>query len=355
MRPVNDAVKQPATVADIAERLGAILDGDGHRAVLGVSGVREARPDEISFVSSSRYAADAAVTRAAALIVPFDWDRACPAALLRVSDPDAAVAQVAGWFAPETPAPALGVHATAVVGDGVRMGEGVSVGPLAVIEPGVVLGDRVVVGAQCYVGYGCRLGDDTRLYPQVSLREHVRIGQRVIVHNGTVIGSDGFGYQADAEGGRAKVPQIGTVDIGDDVEIGANVAVDRARFGRTVIGRGVKIDNLVQIAHNVFLGDHAVIVAQVGISGSTRIGARAVLAGQAGVVGHVVVGEGAIVGAQAGVTKDVPAGAFVSGYPAAPHQRAMRAQAYLAKLPEMREQLRTLERRLARLERTAKA
>lgn len=342
------------TVNEIAQRLGATVEGDGSRAVDAVAGVRDAGPREIAFVSQDRYAADAETSHAAALIVGLAWSRRVSAALLRVERPEASFAQVAQWFAQPAPAPEPGIHPLASVSPGASLGEGVSVGPFAVVEPGARVGDRVVIGAQCYVGHGVRLGADTRLYPQVSVREFCELGERVIVHNGTVIGSDGFGYEVDKQGVRTKIPQIGIVVIGDDVEIGANVTIDRARFGKTRIGHGVKIDNLVMIAHNVIIGDHSVIVAQVGIAGSTSVGAKAILAGQAGVGGHLTIGAGAVIGAQAGVTKDVPPGSYVIGFPAMPQKAAARQHAMVARLPELREKVSDLQKRIEDLEQRLK-
>ncbi len=341
------------TVSEIAARLDASFDGDGECAIAGVAGIRDAVHGDITFVSNPRYAAAAAGTRASAILVPMDWDRPCPAIPLRVEAPDAAFARVTAWFAPPPVEAPAGIHPSAVVDAGAEIGADARIGPHCVVEPGARLGDRVVLMAGCYVGHGSVVGDDVTLYPHVTLRERVRLGSRVIVHNGAVIGSDGFGYTVDERGVRKKIPQLGTVQVGDDVEIGANTTIDRARFGKTVIGNGVKIDNLVQVAHNVVIGDHAVIVAQVGIAGSTFVGGRAVLAGQAGVAGHLVVGEGAIVGGQAGVTKSVAAGAFVSGYPAAEHHKATRVHAHLMRLPELKERVDRLEARLARLEQKA--
>lgn len=338
------------TVAEIAGRVGGAVEGDGTLAITGVAGVRDGGPGDLTFVSNPRYAADVATTRATAVIVPAAWDRPCPAAIIRVENPDRAFALAAEWFTPPDVEWPAGIHPTAVIAPDAVVGANVRIGPCCVIEPGARIGDRTVLVAHVYIGREAVVGEDCRFYPLVSLRERVWVGRRVILHNGTVLGSDGFGYTVDERGVRTKIPQRGTVVVGDDVEIGANVAVDRARFGKTIIGNGVKIDNLVQIAHNVIIGDHAVIVGQAGIAGSTVIGARAVLAGQAGIAGHLVVGEGAIVGAQAGVTKNVPPGQFVSGYPAAPHDKATKIHAHLMRLPEMREQLAALEKRLARLE-----
>ncbi len=338
------------TVSEIARRLDAELVGDGAAVITGVASVRGAEPGDIAFVSEARYMADAAKTRASALIVGREWSAPSVCALLKVEHPAAAFALVAKWFAPPEPEFPPGVHPTAVVSPEAALGADVHVGPLSVIEAGAVIGDRSIVGAQCYIGHGVRIGKDCRLFPQVSIREHCVLGDRVWIHNGTVIGSDGFGYDVDKQGVRTKQPQIGIVSIADDVEIGANVTVDRARFGRTRIGKGVKIDNLVQIAHNVIIGDHAVIVAQVGISGSSIIGPHAILAGQVGVAGHLEVGAGAVVGAQSGVTKDVPPKAYVIGFPATPQKEMARQYATLARLPDLRERLLALQKRLDQLE-----
>ncbi|MBM4153593.1 MAG: UDP-3-O-(3-hydroxymyristoyl)glucosamine N-acyltransferase [Lentisphaerae bacterium] len=339
------------TVAELAARLGGSCEGDGTPVITGVAGIRDARPGEVAFVANLRYAGDVSVTRAAAVIVAKAWDRPSPAALIRVDNPDAAFAHAASLFAPPPVPDPPGIHPSAVIAPDAAVGEGVRIGPFVVVEPGARIGARTVLRAHVYVGHEAVVGEDCRLYPNVSIRERCRIGARVILHNGCVVGSDGFGYTADEKGVRTKIPQLGIVVIGDDVELGANVTVDRARFGKTVIGQGVKVDNLVQIAHNVVIGDHAVIVAQVGIAGSSSIGARAVLAGQVGISGHLEVGEGAIIGAQAGVSKDVPAGAMVLGSPAMPMDRAKRIHAYTMRLPEMREQLLGLVRRVAELER----
>ncbi|HMP77263.1 MAG TPA: UDP-3-O-(3-hydroxymyristoyl)glucosamine N-acyltransferase [Kiritimatiellia bacterium] len=339
----------PIPTSEIARRLGAQLDGAGDALIAAVAGVRDAGPGEIAFVSLARYAADAVSTKASALIVGLDWTAPAPCALIKVEKPERAFAEVARWFAPPDPAYPPGVHASAVVSPDAVLGEGVHIGPLAVIEAGAAIGARSIIGAQTYVGHGVRIGTDCRLFPQVSIREHCVLGDRVWIHNGAVIGSDGFGYDVDKQGVRTKQPQIGIVVIGDDVEIGANTTIDRARFGKTRIGRGVKIDNLVQIAHNVVIGDHAVLVSQVGIAGSTRVGAHAILAGQSGVAGHLDIGAGAIIGARTGVTRDVPPKAYMLGFPAAPQKEMARQFAALARLPELRERLLALQKRVEEL------
>jgi UDP-3-O-[3-hydroxymyristoyl] glucosamine N-acyltransferase len=334
----------------VAERIGAALEGDGDIEITGVAGVREARPGELTFVAHPRYATAAAQTRASAVLVASDWNRPLPCALLRADRPDEAFSRAADLFAPPPVRPPPGIHPTALVAPDARLGEEVRVGPFCVIESGAEIGDRTMLFAQGYIGPEAQIGPDSLLYPHVTIRERCRIGARAILHSGVVIGADGFGYVEEPNGVRRKIPQIGIVQIGDDVEIGANTTIDRARVGRTVIGNGVKIDNLVMIAHNVIIGDHAVIVAQAGIAGSATIGARAVLAGQVGIAGHLTIGEGAIVGAQSGVSKNVPPGAFVFGYPAGPMDKVSRAHAHLMRLDEWRRRLDTLEKKVARLE-----
>ncbi|MCE9613708.1 MAG: UDP-3-O-(3-hydroxymyristoyl)glucosamine N-acyltransferase [Lentisphaerae bacterium] len=334
---------------DVAAAVGGTVEGDGAIRVSGLAALADARPGDLSFLANPKYAALAAETQASAVMVAKDWTGPCPGALIRVANPDRAFIHAAVFMTPPPPVPPPGVHPTAVVADGVRLGEQVSIGPFCVLEAGVVVGARTAIGAHGYVGHDTTIGADCRFYPLVSIRERTRIGDRVIIHNGAVVGSDGFGYAPD--GGRwIKIPQLGTVEIGDDVELGANVTVDRARFGKTVIGRGVKIDNLVQIAHNVQVGEHSAMASQVGISGSAIIGAHVQLGGQAGIAGHLKIGDGAIVGAQAGISKTVPPGAFVFGTPAMPMDKFSDIRAHTNRLPELKKRVMEMERRLAQLE-----
>lgn len=339
------------TAAELAQRVDAIIEGDGTVVITGVAGLREAQPGHVSFLANMRYAPDAATTRASAVVVPKDWDRPCAApCILRAKDPDKAFSRIAQGFAPAPIVPPPGVHPTAVVAPDAKLGANVSLGPHVVIEPGAEVGEGTVLFAGCYLGHGVKVGAGCKFYPQVTVRESCRIGDRVILHNGVVIGSDGFGYTVNEKGIREKIPQIGIVEIGNDVEIGANSTVDRARFGRTRIGNGVKIDNLVQVGHNVVIGDNAVIVAMVGISGSSEIGERTILAGMVGVVGHVQIGRDCIVGARSVVTKDIAPGQFISGYPAIPHDEEKRLHAHISRLPELKKKVTELEARLKALE-----
>ena len=338
------------TARDIAGRLKATLEGDGAVEIRGVAGIRYAGAGDIAFVSQSRYAADAATTKASAIIVSRDWSHPVTATILRVDKPEAAFAEVASWFSPPGVMYHPGIHPSAFIAPDAVIGKDVHIGPYCVIGSKARIGDRCVFVGHNVVGEGASIGEGGLLYPMVTIREHVRIGNRVILHNGAVIGSDGFGYDVDKQGVRTKIPQIGIVEIGDDVEIGANSTIDRARFGKTIIGNGVKIDNLVMIAHNVTIGDHAVIVAQVGISGSTSVGKHAILAGQVGVAGHLEIGPGAVVMAQAGVTKDVPPKAMVMGFPATPHKEFAKNLAEMNRIPVLKKRVAELEARLAELE-----
>jgi UDP-3-O-[3-hydroxymyristoyl] glucosamine N-acyltransferase len=337
-------------LSDIVEKLGGTLEGDGEIEITAVAGLGEGAAGDISFLSNPRYAAQVTTTKASAVIVPTDWDRPAKCALVRVENSDQVFARAAELFYEAPPRPAPGIHPTAVVAESASLGDGVSIGPHCTVEEGVVIGANSVVSAHGYVGYKTVIGSDCFFYPLVSIRDFTEIGDRVIIHNGTVIGSDGFGYAVQKDGSRTKIPQIGKVVIEDDVEIGANAAIDRARFGKTRIGRGTKIDNLVQVAHNVVIGEHSVLCGQAGVSGSTTIGSRVILAGQAGLAGHLEVGDGAIVGAQAGVMKDVPPKDFVMGSPALPHLQAKKLIASTMTLPKLKEKVRELEQLISQLQ-----
>ena len=241
--------------------------------------------------------------------------------------------------------PPAGVHPSAVVAPDAVLGTGVSVGAHTVVEAGARIGDRTVLHPQVYVGSGAVIGPDALLYPQVVVRERCRVGARAILHSGAVIGSDGFGYATD-QGVHHKIPQVGIVVLEEDVELGANVTVDRARFGQTVVGKGTKIDNLVQIGHNVTLGRGCLLVSQSGIAGSTRVGNHVVLAGQAGLIGHLDIADGAVITAQSGVTKDVPPGGMMSGSPASDRRTHLKELAALSKLPEALLEIRRLRKEL---------
>ncbi len=336
------------TLAELAAELQGEVIGDGSVEIRGVAGIKEAGPGDITFLANSRYDAYLDETRAAAVIcAPGTRPAAMP--LLIVGNPYLAFQRIVRLFRPELFRPVPGVHPTAVVAPEARLGEGVSVGAHCVVEPGAVLGARVVLMPGCYIGHAAEVGDDTFLYPRVTVREECVIGKRCMLHPGVVVGSDGFGFALDA-GRFHKVPQVGNVVIGDDVEIGANTTIDRATTASTRIGDGTKIDNLVQIGHNVVIGRHCIVVAQVGISGSTQLEDYVTLAGQVGLAGHIKVGRGATVGAQSGVPRSIEPGATVSGYPAIPHNLWRRIAAVIPKLPQLFQRTRDLEERVGRIE-----
>jgi UDP-3-O-[3-hydroxymyristoyl] glucosamine N-acyltransferase len=306
-----------------------------------------AGPDQVSFLTDRKYLRQAQASRAGALLVARDVAD-LSAALLQVDHPQQALIVLLGLFHPE-PRAEPGVHPTACVAGGARVDRSASVGPLAVVEAEAVIGPRSRVGALSFVGRGAVLGEDVRLHPHVVIREDVRIGDRVIVHSGAVLGADGFGYAFDGQAHR-KIPQVGGLRIEDDVEIGANTAIDRATLGETIVRRGTKIDNLVQIGHNCDVGEDVILISQVGIAGSSRVGNRAMLAGQVGVADHVTIGAGAILTAKSGVPNDVPAGEVWSGIPSRPTSEQKRIWAGESQLPELIKRVRALEKRLLELE-----
>lgn len=338
------------SLTELARLCGAELEGDGSPLVEGPASLSEAGPQHVSFFAHPRYRAELEATRAAGVLVPRGTQPSPSGPVLLVcANPSAAFTRVVEAFQPpETPA-IPGLHPTAVVGADVQLGEGTSVGPLCTLGAGCVLGPGARLVAGVHLGENVRVGAGSVLQPGVVVYARCTIGARCLVHAGAVLGSDGFGFEPTREGWR-KIPQCGTVEVEDEVEIGANVTIDRGRFGATRIGRGTKIDNLVHVAHNVVVGEHALLIAQVGIAGSTRIGARAILAGQAGIPGHVTIGAGARIGAQAGVFGDVPPGEDWTGYPARPRRESLRTLAEVQRLPKLAERVRALEERLRKLE-----
>ena len=335
------------TLGALAAALGASLDGDPAQVVTGVAPLDAAGPADVSFLTDARYRDAARASRAGALLAGPDTEALGPA-MLRVKQPQQALVRLLGLFHPRPPV-TPGVHASAVIAPDARVDATAWIGPLVAVAAGAAIGPGVRVHALACVGAGAEIGEGSEIHAGVVLGERVRIGRRVIVHAGTVIGSDGFGYVFDG-GAHQKIPQVGTVIIEDDVEIGANVAIDRAMLGATLVRRGTKIDNLVQIGHNVEIGEHSILVAQVGVSGSSRLGRGVVLGGQVGVADHVTIGDGVMVGAQSGLHADVEAGAKLLGSPARPIMQAKRIMLTESQLPELARKVRELERRLARLE-----
>ena len=337
----------PRTLGELAQIVGGELAGDPGLAIRGVAGLEEAGPGDLSLVSSPRHLAAAEASRASAFIVSVDL--ALPGRpVIRVRVPHLAVAALLALLYPDAD-PAPGIHPTAVVADGAEVAADATVLAFAVVGTGSVVESRAVLHAHVVVGERCRVGARSVLHPHVVLQQDVHVGQRVVIHAGAVLGADGFGYAFDGARHR-KIPQVGRVVVEDDVEIGANVTIDRATLGETVIGRGTKIDNLVQVGHNTVVGEHSVIVSQVGIAGSCRIGSRVALGGQAGVANHATIGDGAQVGAQAGVHGNVAAGAKVLGSPAIAVAEARRAMVALPYLPEVLRTVRALRRRVDALE-----
>lgn len=311
------------TVREIADLLCGLVEGDDTAAIGAIASLDEARKGDLSFLHSSKYGSKMKTTRASAVLVAADWEgEHGDATLIRVADPNGAFSAIAPRFAPPVPVRKPGIHPTAVIAPGAKIGADVHIGPWTVVEDGAVIGDRCVIEAQVFIGENVRLGAECHIYPQVTIREACILGARCILHCGVRLGGDGYGYNPTVlPDGRIridKIPQLGIVELGDDVEIGSNTTVDRARFGRTRLGNGVKLDNLVQIGHNVRIDDCSGIIAQAGIAGSAHIGSGCIIWAQAGISGHLTVHNGAQVGPQAGVTKDVPTGEYCLGAPAVP-------------------------------------
>ena len=335
-------------VKDVAEFLGGTIVGDSETLVSGIAGLPEAKAGDLSFLSNPKYAGHMATTLASAVLVAEAVPGVRPAQIV-VDSPDFAFAKLVTAYGPKPMHPALGIHPTAVIGDGVVLGKEPRIGAYAVIGDKAVLGDNVVVYPHVTLGCELVLGNDCVVYAGVVIRERCRVGHRVTIQPGAVIGSDGFGY-ALMDGKHQKIPQVGIVVIEDDVEIGANTTIDRARFGKTRIGAGTKIDNLVQIAHNVEIGNHCLIIAQVGIAGSTHLGNYVTLAGQVGVAGHLTLGDQTMAGGQAGISKSLPANAKVRGSPAIDFKQSLGQEIAVRRLLGTQSLLKRLEQRVLELE-----
>ncbi len=336
---------------ELAERLACRLEGDGEVEITRVAGIEDARAGDLTFLANSKYESALTATRASAVLLRDDA-AAAPCAMLRTRDPYLAFARAVGIFAPEW-RPAAGVHPMAAVAPDATLGEGVSIGAFVSVGAGASVGDRTVVFPNVTIGPGTQIGTDCIIHSNVSLRERVTIGSRVILQNGVVIGGDGYGFARRGDGTHEKIPQVATVVIEDDVELGANTTVDRPAIGQTRIASGTKIDNLVMIGHGVKVGRNVLMAAQVGIAGSTDVADDVVFGGQVGVGGHLQIGRGAVAVGQSGVTNSLDPGAMVAGYPAIDNREWRKASVVFRRLPELKKRIEALEARIAAL--TARA
>lgn len=333
----------PAQIAEIVSPRSVL--GSTEANICSIASLEEAAPGDLSFLGNPKYKAQVAGTKASLVLVPADYDGAPQPGqqYLFVENPSVALALVCARLEQRLwPRPAPGIHPTAVVSPLARVASSATVGPLCVIEDGAEIGERTFLQAQAFVGREARIGTDCWVMAGVVVATQCEVGARVRLHPGVVVGADGFGYEF-VNGRHEKVPQVGIVVIGDDVEIGANSTFDRARFSRTVIGQGTKIDNLVQIGHNVLVGRHCILCAQAGVSGSVTIEDYVVLAGQVGVAGHLTIGKGAKAGGQAGISSSIPAGTYVNGTPAIPYQLERRIAVLQQKLPDLFKRVSSLE------------
>ena len=334
-------------LGDLASRVGGRVAGDPERRIRGVATLEEAGPSDLAFLTNPKYRKGAEATRAGAILVA--WGTLLPGRdLLEVPEPYLALAEILDLlYPPRERRP--GVSPLAFVGEGAETGEDAEVGPFAVLGAGARIGRRTTVGAGAVLGEGAEVGDDTVIHPRAVLYPGTRVGSRCIIHAGVVLGADGFGF-ATSSGKHRKVPQLGRVVVEDDVEIGANSAVDRGMLGETVVGRGTKIDDLVMVAHGVRIGPDGLMAAQAGIAGSTRVGRGVTFAGQSGAAGHLSIGDGSVVAAKSAVFADLPDRSFVAGIPAVNHLTWKRAQALIRSLPELRARVLRLEARLTALD-----
>jgi UDP-3-O-[3-hydroxymyristoyl] glucosamine N-acyltransferase len=337
----------PITLAQIHEVVGGTIHGDSQTPISSLQSLAEADPTALSFVANEKMLKAATTLRVAALLVHRHFpDLAVPQIV--VDNPMLAFARVAQTFFVRPQAP-RGIAEYVMQGADVRIGTDPSIWPFVTLGDRVTIGNRVTLYPGVFIGSDSTIADDSVLYPNVVVREGCSLGARVIVHSGTVIGADGFGY-VQHQGRHHKIPQLGGVVIEDDVELGANVTVDRATFGRTLVKQGTKVDNLVQIAHNVTVGEHCILVAQVGIAGSTTIGHHVMIGGQAGLSDHITIGDQVMIAAKAGVNRSIESNQVVGGIPAMPREKALRVQGAIFQLPELKELVRSLEQRVATLE-----
>jgi len=334
---------------ELAEWVGGTIVGDGEVEISGVAAIEEAKTGEITFIVNPKYLSKLDETHASAVIISTEVKQA-KKNLLCVNNTYLAFAKILSLFSYKPYQP-KGIDPNTWISPSARLGKDLTIFPYVYIGDHCEIGDRVTLYFGVYVGEDSSIGEESILYPNVSIYPKTVIGKRVILHSGVVVGSDGFGYVKEGTK-NVKIPQVGSVEIEDDVEIGANTTIDRAALGKTMIRKGVKIDNLVQVAHNVVIGEDSIIVAQVGISGSTKVGKNVILAGQVGLVDHIEIGDNVMVGAQSGVTHDLPANQGYIGSPALPHREFLRAITVFPKLPEMKKTLTEIEKRLKKIEET---
>ena len=338
-------------VQEIARLVGGEFVGDGEREITNISKIEDAAEGNVSFIANPKYLKYHDTTRASALLVALDFKTTRgDMAYIRVADPYAAFLQTLRAFAPVLERPEAGVHPTAVIGRDVTLGEGISVGAYVVVGDGSSIGNGSIIYPNTVLGTDVTLGQNCCVHANVSLYRGTRIGNNVMIHSGAVLGADGFGFVPNGESGWEKIPQIGIVVVEDNVEIGANCAIDRATLGETRIARGVKLDNLIHIAHNVTVGENTVIAAQTGVSGSTRIGVGNLIAGQVGIVGHIETADGVIIEAQSGVSKSIRKAGRYFGHPVKEHSLALRQEGALRQLPDLLAEIREMRNRIAQLE-----
>ncbi len=347
------------TVNDIAEQVQAEVIGDGGIVIHSTAKIEEAGEGQITFVSNLKYLKYLTTTNASAVLVSRSIpkeklpERTSMPVLLKVDDAYTSFLQVLRVFNPPPDVIPPGIHHTAVIADNARIGDEVRIGAHVVVGENCKIGEKTIIAHGTVLGDNVQVGDGTTLYPNITVREGCIIGSRVIIHSGTVVGSDGFGFAPQKDGSYSKIPQTGKVVVEDDVEIGSNCSIDRATMGETRICKGVKLDNLIQVAHNVVIGENTVIAAQTGISGSTKIGKQCILAGQVGIIGHVEITDNVIIAAQSGVPKSIKKTGTYFGYPAKEHGRALRIEAVIRQLPELLKDVEDLKRELAQLKNPA--
>lgn len=343
-------------ISDLAKLAGAEVDGSGDVEINGIAKIEEAKEGDVTFLANPKYEKFVLTTRASAIFVTRDFksDRR-DIVFLRTKDPYVSFVIALKALVPQEELLPKGINSSAYISPKAILGRDVSIGAFVVISDGARIGDRAVISHGAIIGRNVTIGDDSIIYPNVSIYNGCKVGNRVIIHSGTVVGSDGFGFAPKGDGTYEKIPQVGIVVIEDDVEIGSNCSIDRATLGETRIGKGVKIDNLVQVAHNVEIGEHTVIAAQTGISGSTKIGKYCIIAGQVGFVGHIEVADHTTVAAQSGISKSIlEGGRTYFGYPAKEIHEARRIEGAVRMLPELINELREMQRKLGELESRSK-